>query len=90
MQPNCSEAGEMRKPEIENYFTRCARDLILFFVFQFFKDGRNPAWTVTRTSTYLLMSSNWIKQETTTLSLVFFASSLFQDERDITWEPQTD
>lgn len=67
---NCSEAGEMRRPEIANYCTRCACDLILTFVFQFFKDGSNPAWTITRTSTHLLMSSNWIKQETTTLSLL--------------------
>lgn len=80
-QLNCSEAGEMQKPEIENYFTHCACDLILFFVSQFFKDGRNPAWTVTRTSTCLLMSSNWIKQETTTLSLVFCFLSLSRRKR---------
>lgn len=68
--PNRSEAGEMRQPEIANYSARRACDLILIFVFQFFEDGSNPAWTITRTSTHLPMSSNWIKQETTTLSLL--------------------
>ncbi len=57
------------------------------FVFQFFQDGCNldlPAGT-SPNITHHLKSSNWIKQETTTLSLLF----LFHPD-SIEWDPQTD